>query len=283
MYGKFCQENHLSFSINPSILSPDNTTLFCTSGMHHFKKQFSDLTYSNTFSNIQTCLRLNDLNEIGDSTHYLIFHMLGLFSFRQWSVPKTIDFWMSFLDSIDLLPDFVTIHPEKYEKWKHFYSNYQVEIREDSECQWNDGNIGGYCTEFYKNNVEIGNIVNTIDTCIDVGFGGERILNLKNLLPIPSKSEILKETSQYLINSGIVLGNNKQGYVLKKLLTLLLYEKEYLDHPFYDFIFKQQKEKWQFYLDNIGQKKFKDKTSQWWLDTHGIKLERLDMVDFFNL
>ena len=283
MYGKFCQDNKLSFQTNSSILSPDHTTLFCTSGMHHFKNQFSDLNFQNTFSNIQSCLRLNDLDEIGDGTHYLVFHMLGLFSFRQWSVPKTIDFWMSFLESINLLPHYVTIHPDKYHDWKGFYSNYNVDIKEDLECVWKDGNIGGYCTEFYHNDVEIGNIVNTLGTCIDVGFGGERILNLKGLLPVSNKQEILIETIQSLINDKVVLSNNQHGYILKKLLTLLVYDKGYFNHPYYEQIYNQQKEKWQFYLINYQKTKFKDKTPSWWLDTHGINLDKKDMIEFFNL
>lgn len=283
MYGTFCQENHLDFHINTSVLSPDHTTLFCTSGMHHYKNQFSDIHYTNTFSNIQSCLRLNDLDEIGDGTHYLVFHMLGLFSFRQWSLPKTIDFWMSFLESIDLLPHYVTIHPDKYHQWKHYYRHYPVEIKEDTECVWNDGNIGGYCTEFYHNNVEIGNIVNTLDTCIDVGFGGERILNLKNLLPVSTKEQILLETINSLLIDNVVLSNNQHGYILKKLITLLVYEKGYLDHPYYHKIYEQQKEKWQFYLQNYQKSKFFCKDKNWWLDTHGINIQRMDMLDFFNL
>lgn len=283
MYGKFCQDNLLTFQTNTSILSPDHTTLFCTSGMHHFKNQFSDLNYQNTFSNIQSCLRLNDLDEIGDGTHYLVFHMLGLFSFRQWSLPKTIDFWMSFLESINLLPQYVTIHPDKYHQWKSFYSNYNVDIKEDLDCIWNDGNIGGYCTEFYYNNVEIGNIVNTLDTCIDVGFGGERILNLKELLPVSTKNEILIETIQSLIQDKIQLSNNQHGYILKKLITLLIYNQGFLDHPFYQQIYQQQKDKWQFYLSNYQKNKFKDKNKSWWLDTHGVNLDKLDIISFFNL
>ena len=283
MYGKFCQDNKLSFHTNTSILSPDHTTLFCTSGMHHFKNQFSDLNFKTTFSNIQSCLRLNDLDEIGDGTHYLVFHMLGLFSFREWSVPKTIDFWMSFLESINLLPHHVTIHPDKYNQWKKFYSNYNVDIKEDLECIWNDGSIGGYCTEFYYNNIEIGNIVNTLDTCIDVGFGGERILNLKQLNSVPTKNEILLETIQSLLNDNIQLSNNQHGYILKKLITFLIYNQGFLEHEYYQKIYNQQKEKWIFYLSNYNKFKFKDKTSSWWLDTHGINIHQTNMIKFFNL
>jgi alanyl-tRNA synthetase len=251
--------------------------------MHHFKSKFTDLNYQNTFSNIQSCLRLNDLNEIGDGTHYLLFHMLGLFSFRQWSLPKTIDFWMSFLEHIDLKPDYVTIHPDKYNQWKHLYSNYSVDIKEDDECIWNDGNIGGYCTEFYKDNIEIGNIVNTLDTCIDVGFGGERILMLKNLIQPSSKSLILIETIQQLINDNIQLSNNQHGYILKKLITLLIYDKGFIDHPSYHYLFNQQKDKWKFYLLNKNKPKFISKDLNWWIDTHGVNTLKTDMIEFFNL
>lgn len=208
MYGNFCQENKVPFHANTSILSPDDTTLFCTSGMHHYKKYFANTLYQNTLSNIQTCLRLNDLDEIGDGTHYLVFHMLGLFSFREWSLDKTIDFWMGFLETINLLPQHVTIHPEKINEWYKLYSNYPVQIKEDNECKWNDGTIGGYCTEFYYNNIEIGNIVNTMETCIDVGFGGERILTLKNLLTTLNNIEIIIETIQSLLNDNVQLSNN---------------------------------------------------------------------------
>lgn len=283
MYGDFCNENQLNFHVNNSILSPDNTTLFCTSGMHHFKNKFSDISYQSTFSNIQSCLRLNDLDEIGDGTHYLIFHMLGLFSFRQWTVPKTIDFWMSFLEHINLSPHYVTIHPDKYHDWKHFYSNYKVDIKEDVECKWSDGNIGGYCTEFYYNDVEIGNIVNTLDTCIDVGFGGERILNLKNMLNFLDKKEILIETINSLIKENVELSNNQHGYILKKLIINLIYERGYVDHPYYHQLYSQQKNKWIFYLKNKDKNKFKEKNNAWWLDTHGVNLSKVEIIPFFNL
>ena len=71
--------------------------------------------------------------------------------------------------------DYVTIHPDKLDEWRSLYDNYDVEVRADEECKWSDGDIGGYCTEFFKNDVEIGNIVNPLGTCIDVGFGLQRL------------------------------------------------------------------------------------------------------------
>ena len=79
--------------------------------------------------------------------------MMDLFSFRELSVPQAIRFWLEFLDQINALPDYVTIHPERMAEWSGFI----------------------FCTEFYKNGIEIGNIVNPLGTCIDVGFGLERL------------------------------------------------------------------------------------------------------------
>ena len=40
--------------------------------------------------------------------------------------------------------------------------------------------MGCYCTEFYHDDIEIGNIVNTMDKFIDVGFGFSRINDIIN-------------------------------------------------------------------------------------------------------
>ncbi len=279
MYGSFCEKNNIPFHINSSVLSPDNTTLFTTSGMHHFKSQFSNEHYHDTISNIQTCLRLNDLHEIGDGTHYLVFNMLGFFSFREWSVLQTIDYFMGFLESIECLPDYVTIHPDKISEWSSLYSSYSVEIREDLECQWSDGSIGGYCTEFYKNDIEIGNIVNTLGTCIDVGFGGERLLNIKGLLPILSKNDILIDTIHTLIQSGIVPSPNKHGYILRKILVELVYSGGYYDHPYFHMVYENIRRKYEWYHSVCYRPSFQNKSPQWWLDTHGI---RVDMTHLFK-
>jgi len=57
-----------------SVKSYDETTLFCPAGMQQFKSKFSDLNYKGTLSNIQPCIRLNDIDEIGDGTHLLYFN-----------------------------------------------------------------------------------------------------------------------------------------------------------------------------------------------------------------
>ena len=212
--------------MDDNVKSYDETTLFCPAGMQQFKSKFKDLNYKGTISNIQSCLRLNDIDEIGDGTHLLYFNMIGFFSFREWTVPQTINYWLDFLKIIGITPDYVTIHPDKPE-WSDFYKD--IEVRFDEECIWSDGDIGGYCTEFYKDGIEIGNIVNPLGTCIDVGFGLERLEMVLNKTT-KSKQETLVETIKKIIESGFVPGNNKQGYILKKLLRLCHKENIVIEH-----------------------------------------------------
>ncbi len=68
--------------------------------MQQFKPLFIDPACTATFANLQSCLRLGDLDEIGDGTHLLRFDMLGLFSFRKMNVGQAIDFWLDFLAEI---------------------------------------------------------------------------------------------------------------------------------------------------------------------------------------
>ena len=237
--------------------------------MQQFKSNFKDENYKDTISNIQSCLRLNDIDEIGDGTHLLYFNMIGFFSFREWSVPETIDYWMGFLNRINIKPDYITIHPDKPE-WSNWYDKYDVEVRFDEECKWTDGDIGGYCTEFYKDDIEIGNIVNPLGTCIDVGFGLERLEMILNK-QIISKEDTLKESIMKIIESGFKPSNNKQGYILRKLLRVCHQNKIEIEHPFYINEVERQERilnKWEK-LKN----KHKDKPKEWWFDTHGIDLD----------
>jgi alanyl-tRNA synthetase len=215
---------------------------------------------------------MNDFEEIGDSTHLLYFNMVGLFSFRELTVPQAIDFWMSFLtQKLNLKLDYVTIHPEQ-ESWSEYYSKYDVEIRLQDDCVWSDGEIGGYCTEFFIDDVEIGNIVNPLGTCIDVGFGLERLDLFVNGRTI-SKERTLIESAERIIASGFKPSNLKQGYVLRKLLREIYTLGLSFDHPYFEQEVARQnkiRERYERLKD-----KHTDKPKEWWFDTHGINIDEL--------
>lgn len=249
--------------------------------MQKFKPLFKDPTYKGTISNIQSCLRLNDLDIIGDGQHSLYFNMLGLFSFHEMSVKDSIDYWMEFLNILGLKPDYVTIHPDKLE-WKELYSNYEVEVRIDNECTWSDGSkdsIISYCTEFYINDIEIGNIVNPFGTSIDSGFGCDRIQMILDGV-VKSKEDILRETIFKIVDSGYTPTYNKQGSILRKLLRICYLENIVIDHQFYtDEIVRQDKiiQKYNRMKENP---KFKDKLNDrdFWMSTLGIDIDLINGI-----
>lgn len=246
--------------------------------MQHFKDLYNNHSYHNTFSNIQTCLRLNDWLEIGDSTHYLTFHMIGLFSFQQWTLKQSIHFMWHFLSKINIIPDYVTIHPDKINEWSYLYKDLNVEIKIDDECIWSDGNVSGYCTEFYKNDIEIGNIVNTLGRSIDIGFGLERLLQIINKDSINiTKLDILEDTYFQLIKNGVEIGHKKQGHLLKKIIIESILLGSLVNDYNYNNIRQNIINNYKTYLSKKKLHKFKDKDGSFWLDTFGIDEKRLDL------
>jgi alanyl-tRNA synthetase len=243
--------------------------------MQQYKSLFSDPSHSGTVANSQACLRMGDLDEIGDGTHFLHFTMLGLFSFREMTVGDAIDFWLEFLGSLGLVPDHVTIHPDRLEEWSRLYRS-RVPIVPDDECTWSDGSISGYCTEFYKDGIEIGNIVNPLGTCIDVGFGAERLDMILNGTPPADALATLRETVMTTVESGYHPGNKEQGYVLRKLLRRIHVMGGTLDHPYFDQEVERQERLRSKYLRLRS--KYPRMSPQWWFDTHGIDVADMQAV-----
>jgi alanyl-tRNA synthetase len=272
-YKQFCEERNIFFSIENKVNPYNDTTLFCPAGMQKFKCQFNDNNYKNTVSNVQACIRMNDFEEIGDLSHLLYFNMIGLFSFREMTIEDTIIFWVTFLKRIGITPDYVTIHSDRKE-WLKYYSLLGInDVRIDDEnCRWSDGEIGGYCTEFFVDDIEIGNIVNPLDNCIDVGFGLERLEMFVNDKKI-NKIETLKDTALKIIESGYTPSNLKQGYVLRKILREIYKCGEVLEHEFFNNEIERQNKILERY--NRLKNKHSNKSKEWWYETHGINLDEV--------
>jgi alanyl-tRNA synthetase len=282
VYEELCKDHGIKFKMDSDVKSYDETTLFCPAGMQQFKKDFANEDVIKTTANIQSCIRLNDFDEVGDGTHCVCFDMVGLFSFRQWSLQKAVDFWMEYMKRLNLKIDYVTIHPNKKNclDWVSLYDNYDVVIKIDPECAWSDGTSPqAYCTEFYIGDVEVGNIVNPRENCIDAGFGFERldaIVNKIHQVDMTDKGTLLIKGIKKIIDSGIVPAAKKHGYVLRKLYTALIRrgtEIEESDSTFYKFYkdesdrYNKTKKRYDRMKDNP---KFADKSKEFWIGTHGI-------------
>lgn len=273
LYENFCESKGIPFQLDDSVKSYDDTTLFCPAGMQQFKDKFKNPD-NTTVANIQSCIRLNDLDEIGDGTHMLHFKMIGLFSFGKMTISEAVDFWIEFIRGwLGITIDYVTVHSDKFDEWKWLYERHRIPIKLDDECIWSDGEMGGYCTEFYHDDVEIGNIVNTMGQFIDVGFGFSRlndIINGKNEL---TKTEILSDAILKIIEAGFKPGPQKQGYVLRKLLRQLYLEGGSIEHEFFQREVERQ-EKAKARYERLKDK-HQGKSKEWWFDTHGIDLDEI--------
>lgn len=284
-YANICDSYAFSFQIEDTVLAYDNTTLFCSAGMQQYKSEFANPHGpEETLANIQPCIRLNDLTLLGDGAHFAYFNMLGLFSFRDLEVKDAVHFWLDFLADIRIKPDFVTVHPDRAD-WISIYSDAFVsegiEVRTDDQCKWSDGDIWGYCTEFYVSvargdgyrNVEIGNIVNPRGTCIDAGFGMERLHIIANDLTPPTEIDSLISCINRIIAAGVVPMAAKHGYELRRLLRRLHKVGGTLDHPF----FRAEVARQGRMRDKYDELKTKHlgMSAAWWWDTHGIDLAEM--------
>lgn len=272
-YKNICKKYNIEYQRIYSPKSYDETTLFCPAGMQRYKKAFSkDSKNKNiTRANIQRCIRTNDIDLCGDGTHKVVFDMIGLFSFRHWDLKKAIDFFLEFIKSIGLNLSHVTIHGDKINEWKELYPK-NIEVRRDDDCTWSDGEIISYCTEFYAkdingNDIEIGNIVNPNDDCIDAGFGLDRleyIISNKKL----SEVEELILAAEILIKDGVKPSGNNQGYILRKILRKIDRKNGFMNENF----FAEERNKRLACIDRYNKliKNNLDKSKEWWMDTHGV-------------
>lgn len=287
-YEDYCKSKGIPYQLNDKVNLYNETTLFCPAGMQQFKEDFQNESIKDkTIANVQSCLRVNDYDEIGDGTHLIYFNMIGLFSFRQMSLKEAIDFWTGFIeDELKLKLDYVTIHPDKLDDWSSLYDK-KYTIKPDEECTWSDGTSEtAYCTEFYINNIEIGNIVNPKGNCIDAGFGLERLDMLVNKHEsiYHDREFLLKEAVQKIIESGYKPSYTSQGYILRKILRDLYKMGKTVEesHPIYSYYkseIDRQKNMKTKYLTMKDTKKGRNKSKQWWFDTHGVDLNCLDLED----
>ncbi|TWT02877.1 hypothetical protein FQU96_29710 [Reyranella sp. CPCC 100927] len=269
-YRQHCLDADIPLELNTSVRPPegDDSTLFISAGMQRFKSLFADTSYVGTVANIQSCLRLNDLEEVGDGTHCLRFDMMGLFSFRQMAVGDGIAFWHAYLRRIGITPTHVTVHPDRTALWRDLHPA-DIEVRPDPDCTWSDGGTGGYCTEFYVGDIEIGNIVNPRGDCLDVGFGLQRLEHVLGVPP-PSAVDLLREGISAILDAGYVPGNKAQGYALRRLLRTLWRQGGTLDHPVFHAE-RQRQERLRAMYHRLAPR-HPGMSAAWWFDTHGIVL-----------
>ena len=99
-YLEFCQRNgHTVIKRAPLILHNDPTTLFTGSGMQPLLPYLlgQDHPQGNKLADSQTCLRAQDIEDVGDNRHTTFFEMLGNWSMGEYFKRQQIEWFFEFL------------------------------------------------------------------------------------------------------------------------------------------------------------------------------------------
>lgn len=270
--------------VDKTIIPEDDTTLFICSGMQRIRNKFL-IPDGSKHGSLQSCIRTNDLELVGDGSHLTYFEMLGNFSFGG-DYEQSVELWKSLLSDLKIKVDPIHCHPDNpnhHILWK----KHGFETVNDESCQWSDGQIGGYCCEVYSRGIEIGNLVNTLGHSTDVGFGWER------LFLIVEEKERIDQTSLFTNHHPIVndhkrtldiLWENKvkpgirgRNYVCRRLIRRiipLLDGSENLVFKEWIELEKELKEKRLKEAKRIY-RRHKDKSPDWWWETLGILPEEI--------
>ena len=102
-YLEFCQRNgHTIIERAPLILHNDPTTLFTGSGMQPLLPYLlgQDHTQGTKLADSQTCLRAQDIEDVGDNRHTTFFEMLGNWSMGEYFKRQQIEWFFEFLTEI---------------------------------------------------------------------------------------------------------------------------------------------------------------------------------------
>lgn len=150
------------------IISPDRTTLYTTSGMQQLRKRYKDPFNPNwePQTSFQTCLRTDDLEEVGKTRRHLsLFVMLGCFNWNlsPYDLPEILSFSYKLLSeefSLDPKRLFITVYggnkdkgyqPDRftYETWKSLGVSEKQLFWGGDDNYWQLGpdSVGGPCTE----------------------------------------------------------------------------------------------------------------------------------------
>ena len=102
-YLEFCQRNgHAIIERAPLILHNDPTTLFTGSGMQPLLPYLlgQDHPQGTRLADSQTCLRAQDIEDVGDNRHTTFFEMLGNWSMGEYFKRQQIEWFFDFLTEI---------------------------------------------------------------------------------------------------------------------------------------------------------------------------------------
>ena len=102
----FKSKGHKEIPNSPLIPVNDPTVLFTTAGMHPLVPYLSGQKHplGKRLVNVQKCIRTDDIEEVGDTTHHTFFEMLGNWSLGDYFKKEAIEYSFEFLTKILKIP-----------------------------------------------------------------------------------------------------------------------------------------------------------------------------------
>jgi len=272
--------------VNQNLIPDDKTTNFVCSGMQQLKSKFSNPD-NTKYGSLQSCVRTNDLELVGDGSHLTYFEMLGNFSFGRNDYEESVELWDSILKDLQIPVDYITCHPTQDGHQRLWKSRGYI-VRPEQTCEWSDGEIGGFCCEVFVRDLEIGNLVNPLGHSTDVGFGFERLHQVVENKERVDESSLFSSHPSYLVrdhertlcsfwSQGISPGCKNRSFICRRLLRRLLDQIG----PEDKFIFQEWIESERLvredHLRNAKRcwKRFKDRSPEFWRDTFGLMPEEI--------
>jgi alanyl-tRNA synthetase len=285
------EEFSFPFESRPNILSTDESTLFICSGMQPIKSRFYNSDFKRDGS-IQSCVRTNDLELVGDGSHLTYFQMVGNFSFGGNDFETSVELWHSIVRDLQIPVSEVSVHPSQTGH-KSMWIRRGYNVVNDWKNTWSDGDIEGYCCELFCGNLEIGNLVNPLGHSTDVGFGLERlhqVVERKNRTDETSLFEqqyhpVVRDhirTLKSLKQHDIQPSNKKHGYVCRRLLRRILNLVDFVPGLEDWMLSERDLRNNQIEIARRKWQKFQDKDEQFWWETFGILPEELSEIKIKN-
>jgi alanyl-tRNA synthetase len=270
------------------VIPDDDSTLFVCSGMQRVRRRFHPPD-GGKHGSLQTCVRTDDLDLVGDGTHLTSFQMLGNFSFGCGDYELSVELWHSLLADLGVSVTCVHCHPDRPDH-ALLWARRGYEVVRDEGCVWSDGVIGGHCCELYVGGLEIGNLVNPLGHSTDVGFGWERLLQViegkgrvdqtalfrQGCHPIVADHE---RTLRVLRDNGVRPGNRGREYVCRRLLRRLLRHAGGERFDFDDWV-EEERRLLERRLREARRawRRNEDRPESWWWETFGILPEEMPLL-----
>lgn len=271
--------------VDRTIIPEDQSTNFICSGMQQHKCRFSSPDGSKHGS-LQSCVRTNDLELVGDGTHLTYFEMLGNFSFGGDDYEHSVELWHSLLSDLKIPVTHITVHPTQ-DHHEQLWRSKGYLVKPDGSCVWTDGNIGGYCCEVFVGDLEIGNLVNPLGHSTDVGFGFERIFQVLEGKQLVHETSLFRQDLDPVVSdhlrtllvmreNDITPGGRGRRYICRRLVQRVMQRVDNL--PELSDWLESEKEN-QVYRLKEGRRcwrKYKDRDEKFWWSTYGLTPEDLE-------